>query len=448
MPLKTSEPLLQSLYEKVEWAGKLLNVPEWIVEDELKLFKCHELTVGKLRVEMDDGPPERFAATVVLHCQPYYHDKPYKGGIRLSHTVTPSFLRVLAFEMTFKCGVVDLEFGGGKSGIRLKKPVNQYSPKETTRIMEAFSEVFIKEHKIISPRYYVPATDMGTTPENMDTIHGKFWEEARNVSTGGAVGTAVTGRTVENGGIPGREEATALGGLIVLDRLREIANMPKLRNHPTVIVQGLGQVGGNFVRLANLRGYKVIGVSNISGAVFNPGGIDFDELPKLPNGPIDPNGVLDNVTGEQCTSEEILLKPCDILVPAAMENVITQANAKKIKCKVLLELANHPTSQAADNELSKKIYVIPDIFANAGGVSASFWEWSLSLGHPRHTIQTPETLEEVRSNLTAQMQAATESVLSYAKKHETDLRGAAWLKATDRISSKLVKKHRGLWAPK
>jgi glutamate dehydrogenase (NAD(P)+) len=355
---------------------------------------------------------------------------------------------VLAFEMTFKCGVVDLEFGGGKSGIRLKKPVNQYSSKEITRVMEAFSEVFIREHKIISPRYYVPATDMGTTPENMDTIHGKFWEAARDGSTSGAVGTAVTGRTVENGGIPGREEATALGGLIVLDKLREIGRMPKLRNNPTVIVQGLGQVGANFVRLAHQREYKIIGVSNISGAVYNPGGIDPSEFPKLPNGSIDPNGSLDHVTGEQCTTEEILLKSCDILVPAAVENVITQANAKKIRCKVLLELANHPTSQAGESELSKKIYVIPDIFANAGGVSASFWEWSLSLGHPRHRIQTPETLEEVRSKLTAQMQVATESMLWYANKYNTDLRGAAWLKATDRISSKLVRKHSGLWAPK
>ena len=446
MPLRTSDPLLQSLYEKVEWAGKLLNVPEWVIEDEIKLFKCHELTVGKLRADMDNGVPERFSATIVLHCQPYHHDKPYKGGIRLSDKVTPGFLRVLAFEMTYKCAVVDLEFGGGKSGIRLKKPVNLYSPKEITTIMEAFSEVFIREHRIISPRYYVPATDMGTTPQHMDVIHGKFWEEA---GRGGASGTAVTGRTVENGGIPGREEATALGGLIVLDRLREAAHLPRLRKKPTVIVQGTGQVGGNFIRLANDRGYKITGVSNISGAVFNPHGIDLAELPLLPNGSVDPNGSLKEVTGEHCTGEEIILKPCDILVPAAMENVIKPANAGKIKAKVILELANHPTEEGADAQLSKNgIYVIPDIFANAGGVSASFLEWSLSFGNPRHSIQIPKTLEEVRSNLTAQMQEATSQVLWYAEKYGTDLRGAAWLKATERISDRLIKKHGGRWTPK
>jgi glutamate dehydrogenase (NAD(P)+) len=447
MTLRSSDPLLQALFEQVEWASKLLDVPEWVIEDELKLFKCHELTIGKLRVDMDEGPAERFSATVVLHCQPYPHDKPYKGGIRLSNNVTPSFLRVLAFDMTFKCGVVDLEFGGAKAGIRVKKPINQYSQREIARIIEAFSEVFIKEHRIISPRYYVPATDMGTTSENMDAIHAKFWEEASRGAVTGAVGTAVTGRSVENGGIPGREEATALGGLIVLDQLREVAHMPILSPKQTVIVQGLGQVGGNFIRLASQRNYKITGVANVTGAVFNANGIDISEIPLKSGGRIDPNCPLDLVTGEHCSTEQLLSKPCDILVPAAMENAITLSNADMIKASVILELANHPTSKDANDILAKKgIYIIPDILANAGGVSASFWEWALALGQPRHSIQIPETLDEVTARLTAQMQSATEEVLWYASEYGADLRGASWLKATRRISDRLLTRHKR-WGP-
>lgn len=452
MVRKSSDPLLQSLYEKVEWAGRLLNVPEWIIEDEIKLFKDHEITKGKLRVDMDNGPSERFSATVVLHCQPYYHDKPYKGGIRLSNTVTPSILRVLAFEMTFKCGIVDLEFGGGKAGIKIAKPINQYSSKEITRMIEAFSDAFISEAKVISPRYYVPATDMGTTPENMDTIHGKFWEAVRNGLSipAGSVGTPVTGRTVKNGGMPGREEATALVGLIVLEKLREkIPNFPVLPPKPSIIVQGTGQVGGNLIRMAPERGLLVTGVSNITGAVFNPSGIDISELPKKLNGSIDPNGSLSQVTGEHCDPNEFLTKPCDILAPAAMENVITQTNAHKIDCKIILELANHPMTSQANVILSNRgVFIIPDIFANAGGVSASFWEWALSFGQARHTIQIPETLEDVRSKLNAQMEEATNQILWYAKKYNVDLYGAAWLKGVQRVSERLIAKHNDRWSPK
>jgi len=441
-----TDSILASLFRKVDKSAALLEIPEWLVENEIKPFKWPEINSGKIRVNMDDGSYVSFSAFISLHCNPYTsHEKPYKGGVRLSHLVFPGRTRTLAFEMTMKCGVVDLEFGGGKAGIQLKKPITQYSDGELHRIIEAFATVFIGEQRIISPRYYTPATDMGTTPQHMDIIHNKFWE----ITKGTIQGAPVTGRSVENGGIPGREEATALGGLVVLEKLRKAAHMPKLRKKPTVIVQGLGQVGGNFVELAAERDYKIVGVSNVSGAVLNKQGIDLEELPRKPNGQIDPNASLDRVSGQHCAPEKIITGPCDILVPAAMENTITAENAGRINCKVLLELANHPTSEEADIILSEKgVYIIPDIFANAGGVSASFWEWSLSFGHPRHSIQIPETLEEVRSNLTAQMEDATSQILEYATKYDTDLRGAAWLKAMDRISSRLIKKHGGRWAPK
>lgn len=438
MPLRTSDPLLQSLYERIEWAGRLLSVPEKIIENEIKNFHLRELSTDKMRIEMDNGDYETIPAVVVLHCNPYdTKDKPYKGGIRMG-PVTPSTLRMLALEMTFKCGVVDLEFGGGKAGIPLKKPLREYSPREIRKIFEVFANIFTKRLPILSPRYYCGAPDMGTTSRHMQIIHSKFCE----LTDGIIVGAAVTGRPVGHGGIPGREEATAFGGLIVLEKLRKDSHLPKLRKKPTVIVQGLGQVGGNFAYLASQRDYKVVGVSNTSGGVFNKDGIDLSELPHMPNGKIDPNASLDGVTGERLYSDEILHKPCDILVPAAIENVITFENCEKVVAKIILQLANHPIEEQAAKILSERgLYIIPDILANAGGVSASFLEWSFSLGHPRHKFQTEQTREEVDTTLKGIMENATDQVLWYASEYDTDLTGAAWLKSTQRIVGALIDKH-------
>lgn len=437
------DPMLEALFRKAEWAGKILSVPGWVIEEEIKKFKWSELSTDKLRVNLDDGSYKSFSAAVALHCNPYTsHEKPYKGGIRISQAVTPSLLRVLAFEMTFKCGVIDLEFGGGKAGIQLHKPLTQYSGGELRRIIEAFSTVFINEHRVISPRYYVPATDMGTTAEHMDIIHDKFWD----LTKGQIPGAPVTGRTVERGGYPVREIATAFGGLIVLESLRAIDYLPVFPEKTEIIVQGTGQVGGNFIQLANEAGYTVVGVGNVHGGVFNPCGIDLAELPSKPNGSIDPNGSLQQVTGQHCTCEELLLKPAHILVPAAKENVLTKANAQGVQAKVVLELANHPVDEEGDQALRNKgVILIPDIFANAGGVGASYWEWHYSF-NPRHDIQIAEISEEVKSRLATQMQEAAKQVLWYASHYNTDLRGGAWLKSMHRISHYLLKKHGGRWA--
>lgn len=437
------DPALEALIRKAEWAGKTLSVPEWIVEEEVRKFKWSELSTDKLRVSLDDGTYKSFSAAVALHCNPYAsHEKPYKGGIRMSQTVTPGLLRILAFEMTFKCAVIDLEFGGGKAGIQLHKPLPEYSEGELRRIIEAFATVFIDEHKVISPRYYVPATDMGTTAEHMDIIHDKFWD----LTKGQIPGAPVTGRTVERGGYPIREIATAFGGLVVLENLRSADYLPKFPEKTEIIVQGTGQVGGNFIQLASEAGYKIVGVGNVYGGVFNPSGIDLNELSKRSNGSIDPNGSLGQVTGEHCTSEELLVKPVHILVPAAKENVLTGANAQGVQAKIILELANHPVDEKGDRALRKRgVILIPDILANAGGVGASYWEWNYSF-NPHHDIQISEISAEVKSRLATQMEEATKKVLWYASHYNTDLRGGAWLKSMERISHYLMKKHGGRWA--
>ncbi|MBI4134169.1 MAG: Glu/Leu/Phe/Val dehydrogenase [Candidatus Terrybacteria bacterium] len=433
----TANTMLQELFAMAAWASRTLDVPPWLVENELMRFKMRELTFDKIRVELDDGSYRSFAATVVLHCLPYpTHEKPYKGGIRMSPAVTPEILRALAVEMTLKCGVVDIEFGGAKAGIVLEKPASAYSRKELHRIVEAVAATLI-DNAIIGPRDYVPATDVGTMPEHMDIIHRKFWELTR----GQRDGAPVTGRTPENGGLPLRVEATGLGGLVVLERVLEQGVIPHTGDFPKLIVQGLGQVGGNFMRLAAAKGFPILGVSNTTGAVYNPDGIDVRTLPQEPNAP------LDAVAGEHIDNAALLIKPCDILVPAAVENAINAENAASVDVKAVLELANHPTTGDADAILAKRgITVIPDILANAGGVFVSFEEWALSF-QARHRIEIPRTDAEVRRNLTDEMRQATDEVFAFAKRYQTTLRNAAWLKGINRVSQALLRKHGGRWSP-
>lgn len=424
----------KSVLRRVISAAKKLNVSEEIIKNELLRFKFREISSDRIRVKLDNGKYESFSAVVVLHYLPYPGDKPYKGGIRLSDKVTPDVLRALAVEMTIKCGVVDLEFGGAKAGIMLFRPSTTYSKREISAIIEAVAEFYI-ELGIIGPNFYVPAPDIGTTAEHMDIIHNKFYAIKKINSQ---TGTCVTGKSVDYGGLPVRQEATGLGGVVVLERILKKDNikLSQLHNPPTLIVQGLGQVGRNFVHLAAQQGFKIIGVSNITGGVYNSRGIDIRELPD------NPNAELKDVSGIKCSNEELLTMPCDILVPAALENVLTHRNAQLVKAKLILELANHPLTDEADTILRKRgVYIIPDILANAGGVTASFYEWSQSFGPPHHRIEIKQINTEVRSKIVQVMQNSTDEVLAFAKRYDTDLRNAAWLKAVNRIASALVRKH-------
>lgn len=425
--------MVAQLFSHMDWAAEVLSIDQDILEKELKRFKFREITADRIRVHMDDGGYESFTATVVLHYLPYPGDKPYKGGIRLSNKVTPDILRALAIEMTIKCGVVDLEFGGAKAGILLPKPTASYSKREISGIIESVADFFINLG-IIKPDLYVPATDIGTTSEHMDIIHNIFC--ASFISKDVPHGTCVTGKSPAYGGLPVREEATALGGLVVLEKLLNKGKIPKISNPPTIIVQGLGQVGQNFVRLAAERGYKIIGVGNITGAVYNPDGINVAELPE------GKEDRLDNVTGEKCTNEGLLLKQCDILVPAAVENVIDENNAALVQAKIILELANHPITDGANKILNKKkVFIIPDILANTGGVTASFYEWSQSFGPPHHRVELGEINTMVRERIVRVIGDSTEEVLKFALRYKTDLRGAAWLKGMERVTRSLRKKH-------
>jgi len=425
--------MAQALFKRIAWAGQKLNISSLLIENELLTYKYQELTAGRIRVDRDNGTYESIAATAVLHCLPY-PGKPYKGGIRLTDSVTPDTLRGLAIEMTAKEGVADLEFGGAKMGIRLPHPRNTYSNREILRIVEAVATFFINID-IIDPAVYVPATDIGTTSEHMDSIHTIYSTMKRTPYAG----ACVTSKSVQGGGLPVRTISTSVGGGVVLGEIRKYASIPTFSNseHPRIIVQGLGQVGKHFVNLAAEQGYIVIGVSNSTGALYNEHGVDLSELPGAPD------GSLSHMTGRQTSNAELLTMPCDILVPAALENQLTIDNAHLIQALMILELANHPTTEAADTILRKKgTYIIPDILGNVGGVVASGEEYAMGLSAPHHSIEMKKKDAEATDHVIQIMQAATRQVLEYAKRYDVDLRGGAWLKAIDRVAGYLQHKHR------
>lgn len=431
MPKQKS--FLGSLFGKMDWAAKTLGIPETFLENELKNFDYYEMTPGRIRVKMDDGSYECITATIVQHFLPYPSRWPYKGGMRISDTVRPDTLRGLAVEMTLKCGVVDIKFGGAKSGIQLPRHISEYSQGELISIVEAVAEWAIAEQDIIRPRGYVPATDMGATTEHMDAIFSKFEE----ITGGKYEGTPVTGLCEAYGGLSMRQTATGLGGYTVLTSIMKQAETPKIGKAPSVIVQGTGQVGRSFIDIAHRDGYKIVGVSNAHDAVYNPNGIDVSTLPE------DREAPFSDVKGERCLPNDILTKPCDILVPAAIENSLTEENASLVQAKIILELANHPTTDHAENILiDNGIYIIPDILANAGGVTASYREWENSFGSAPHAIEMPNLNLEEQKRVIEIMRASTEDVLRFAQHFNTDLRGAAWLKAMDKITQAGIKKHR------
>lgn len=425
--------MAQSLFKRVAWAGQKLGVSSTVIENELLTYKYHELSAGRIRVVLDNGSYESIFATVVFHYLPYT-GCPYKGGIRMSNLVTPDVLRTLAIEMTFKEAVADLKFGGAKMGIRLSKPKSAYSNREILRIIEAVATFFI-DMGIIDPSVYVPATDLGTTSDHMDSIHTVYATMKKNPYSR----ACVTGKSIENGGLPVRTIATSLGGAEVLDQLRKLDALKCLSGikTPEIVVQGLGNVGGWFVRLATERGYKVIGVSNSRGAVYNPNGIDISEVLEHPDAP------LDHMTGTHIDNATLLTMPCHVLVPAALENQLTIENAAHIQAPIILELANHPTTDEADDIFRKSgKVVIPDILANAGGVTASREEYALGLAPPHHSIEINKLDAEARERIVQVMQNAAREVFDFSQKFDEDLRGGAWLKAMNRIAQSLKHKHR------
>ena len=372
-------------------------------------------------VFMDDGHIEVFTGFRVQH---NFARGPAKGGIRYAPDVTLDEVRALAAWMTWKCAVVNIPFGGAKGGI-ICDPT-QMSRGELERMTRRYTAELID---FIGPERDVPAPDMNTDEQTMAWIMDTYSMHARHTVT-----AVVTGKPIELSGSQGRRAATGRGLLSVIDEaVKKLGLKPE--NTP-IVIQGSGNVGGTAARLMHVTGYKVVAISDIHGGIYNPKGLDIpnvmDYLANHKTFERYPNA-------EPVSNHELLELDCEVLLPAATENQITSHNAHRIKCKILAEGANGPTTAAADDILeSKGVFVIPDILANAGGVTCSYFEWVQDrMGYFWKEDMVNERLKDI-------MVASFNDVVRYAENHSVNNRIAAYMLAVDRVA--YITRVRGIYA--
>ncbi len=372
-------------------------------------------------VMRDNGEIEVFTGFRVLHNT---SRGPAKGGIRFDLNVSIDEVKALAAWMTWKCAVVNLPFGGAKGGV-ICDPTT-ISAAELERLTRRYTSAIIE---VLGPESDVPAPDVNTNERVMAWIMDTYSMHKRHTVTG-----VVTGKPVAMGGSLGRRDATGRGCLVVTKRALERRNM-KVAG-AAVAVQGFGNVGSTAARLMADEGMKIIAVSDKSGGVHDPKGLDIhDCLAWTREGHL----LSEYPRGRHITNDELLTLKCDVLVPAALENVITSKNAGDIKAKIICEGANGPTTAKADTILDRKgIYVIPDILANAGGVTVSYFEWVQDRGGyfwDEPTVN--ERLEKI-------MKDAFDEVSAMAEKHQVSMRIGAYMLAIDRVAA--MHRMRGLYA--
>ncbi len=379
-----------------------------------------ELTVN-IPVQLDDGRLEVFTGFRVQHS---IARGPAKGGIRFAPDVSLDEVRALASWMTWKCAVVNIPFGGGKGGVICSPELLSMS--ELERLTRRYTAQIID---VIGPERDVPAPDMNTNAQTMSWIMDTYSMHKRHTVT-----AVVTGKPLELGGSQGRPEATGRGCMIVtMQALRRLGLDP---SQSRVVVQGFGNVGGMAARLMARTGFKIISVIEWDGAVYNPRGIDPEALMKFRN---ETGSIVGYPEAEPIDPHEAMLLECEVLLPAAKENVITTANADRIRAKIICEGANGPTTSEADAILAeKRIFVLPDILANAGGVTVSYFEWV----QDRQGYFWNEQL--VNGRLEEIMVSSFKDVVSYADKHQVNNRIASYMLAIDRVATTI--KMRGIYA--
>ena len=372
-------------------------------------------------VQMDDGRLEVFTGFRVQHS---IARGPAKGGIRYAPDVTLDEVRALASWMTWKCAVVNIPFGGAKGGV-ICDP-HKMSMGELERMTRRYPAELVD---FLGPEKDVPAPDVNTNEQIMAWMMDTYSMHMRQTVT-----AVVTGKPINIGGSRGRREATGRGVLIVCDEA--IKKLGLSRESTRVIVQGFGNVGSNAARLMATSGYKIVGIDEVGGGLYNKNGVDVEALWEYRQ----KNGTIQGFPGaEKYPAGELLVTDCEILIPAATENQITSRNVDRVKCKILAEGANGPTTAAADEVLAEKgVFVIPDILANAGGVTTSYFEWVQDRqGYFWKESLVNEQLEEI-------MVSAFQDVVRYAETHHVNNRIAAYMLAIDRVAYTI--KQRGIYA--
>ncbi len=392
-----------------------------ISEEDYLTFKYpeRELKVA-LPVRMDDGSLKVFEGFRIQHST---LRGPAKGGVRYHQNVNVDEVRALSAWMTFKCAVAAIPYGGGKGGIVCRP--REMSKGELERLTRTYID---KISAIISPNTDIPAPDVGTNAQTMDWMVDEY-----SKLKGESVYGIVTGKSIEIGGSKGRNEATGRGVCFVTLEMMKKYNMKP--EDCKIVIQGMGNVGSISAKLLAEEGAKIIAVSDVSCAIYNENGLDIAGIYKyLDSG----KNLLDGYTGDckRITNAELLEFPCDILIPAALENQITAENADRIKAKIVIEAANGPTSVEADEILNKKgVKVLPDILSNSGGVIVSYFEWVQNL----QNFYWEE--DDVNAKLKRQIVGAFNDVFDAREKYDCTFRVAAYIVALNRLVT--AKKLRG-----
>lgn len=408
-PIKDAENPFESMMSRFEIASRILGL-----EDEIYnvLKNPAKQVVVTLPITMDDGSIKVFEGYRVIHSKIL---GPSKGGVRYDMGVNLDEVKALAAWMTWKCAVVDIPYGGAKGGIKCDP--RTMSAGEIERLTRAYTGSMIE---IFGPDRDIPAPDMGTGPREMAWLMDEF-----SRAQGMTVNAVVTGKPTVLGGSLGRVEATGRGVMV-----SALAAMEKLRINPyqaTFAVQGFGNVGSFASLLLEERGAKIVAISDVSGGYYNENGIDVRKAIEYRN---QNNNTLEGFDGgDPISNADILLLDVDVIVPAAKEDVITIQNAENIKAKLIVEGANGPTASKADSIINEKgIMVAPDILANAGGVTVSYFEWV------QNRLGFKWTGERVSRRSDRVMKDAFERVYKASVDYNVSMRIAAYIVAIDKVA--------------
>ncbi len=414
----SEENPFEAMMSRFDRAAELLDLEPGIYK---VLRKPEKQIITHSPVMMDNGDVEVFTGIRVLYNT---SRGPAKGGIRFDLNVTLDEVTALAAWMTWKCAVVNIPFGGAKGGV-ICDPLKM-SAAELERLTRRYTASIIST---LGPDSDVPAPDVNTNERVMAWIMDTY-----SMRMGHTVTAVVTGKPVEMGGSLGRREATGRGCMIVTKGA--LAHLGMDVKGATVAVQGFGNVGSIGAQLLQREGCKIIAISDRTGGVHNKNGIDVDDAVAW----VAKNKTLEGYPkGDKITNEELLTVECDVLLPAALENVITKKNAAKIRAKIICEGANGPTTPAADTILDEKgVFVVPDILANAGGVTVSYFEWVQDRGGYFWTEKV------VNERLTEIMQHSFKAVLDLSKQHKVNMRTAAYMLSISRVAT--VHRLRGIYA--
>jgi glutamate dehydrogenase (NAD(P)+) len=406
-------PLYKNSIKQLDRAAEIMGLDPNI---HTRLHTPKRALIVSVPTRMDDGSVKVFEGYRVHHNMTL---GPAKGGIRYHQDVSLSEVAALAMLMTFKCSLMGLPLGGAKGGVRVDP--TKLSRAELQRMTRRYTTEILP---FIGPDKDVPAPDVGTNSQTMAWIMDTYSQEI-----GHAVPGVVTGKPVEIGGSLGREEATGRGVVYCIIEAAKHLNM-NLDQNVRVAIQGFGNVGSAAARKMEKIGCKVVAVSDVSCGIYNANGLNLDDL----NAYIKKNRLLKGYPeGQEVTNQQLLELPCDILIPAALEHQITKENAPKIKAKIIAEGANGPTSEEADAILHDRgVFLIPDILANAGGVTVSYFEWVQGLQ------QLFWTEKEVNNKLWDIMSSSFQRVLTVSIDKKCSMRTAALLVSIQRLSKAML----------